>query len=86
MPRALSRITLEVVEVRVQRLQEISNGDAFSEGVGSAMDRVPAALNYAGKWINLYRELWDSLNAKRGYGWAVNPWMWAVTFIVRPRL
>jgi hypothetical protein len=84
MPRALSRITLEITDVRVQRLQEISNGDAFSEGVGSAMDRVPTALNYAGKWINLYGEFWDSLNAKRGFGWATNPWVWAVTFVVHP--
>ena len=27
-----------------------------------------------------YRELWDSINAKRGYGWDANPWAWAVTF------
>ena len=80
MPRSASRITLEILEVRVQRLQDITDGDAFAEGVGTAMDRVPAALNYPGKWINLYQELWDSLNSKRGFGWTANPYVWALTF------
>ena len=27
-----------------------------------------------------FQRLWDSINAKRGYGWDVNPWVWALTF------
>lgn len=30
--------------------------------------------------VSLFRDLWDSINAKRGFGWDTNPWVWAVTF------
>ena len=30
----------------------------------------------------IFKELWDSLNAKRGYGWEVNPWVWVISFQV----
>jgi hypothetical protein len=88
MPRAASRITLEVTEVRVLRLQEISEPDALAEGFvrGHATGRV--ALEHGGfhigpVWPNAraaYEECWDDLNLKRGYGWATNPWVWAITF------
>jgi len=65
MPRAASRITLELTGVRVERVQGISEADARAEGVGSAAE---------------YAALWDSLNAKRGYAWAANPWVWVLEF------
>ena len=78
MPRWACRLVLEVTGVRVERLQDISSDDAIAEGiepsdVGDA--REEAAWNIAG-----YEELWDSLNAKRGLGWATNPWVWVVEF------
>jgi len=72
MPRWASRITLEVVGVRVQRLQEISEDDAKAEGCTGG------AFNAA---FGEYMELWDHINGKReGCAWKNNPWVWAVTF------
>lgn len=76
MPRWASRITLEVTDVRVQRLQAITPGECVAEGVSS--------LEYVEPWeaVLWYRQVWDGLNAKRGYSWESNPWVWAITFKV----
>lgn len=91
MPREFSRITLISTSVRMQRLQEISEVDCIEEGacvisipgtIGDPLVETPEPHVYATprKW---YRELWDSLNADRGYGWDTNPWVIAVSFDVR---
>lgn len=70
MPRAASRITLEITGVRVERLNEISRGDAMSEGCP-----FPNMADGADprKW---FEDLWESI-----YGtWAANPWVWVVEF------
>jgi hypothetical protein len=72
MPRWASRITLEITSVRVERLQEISEGDARCEGVD---DEVRDGFARAA-----FVKLWQSINAKRGYGWQSNPWVWVITF------
>ena len=72
MPKWAARIWLTVTDVRVERLQEISDCDAWAEGI---VDEVPF-----GTAQTLFRELWDSLNAKRGYGWEQNPWVWVISF------
>jgi hypothetical protein len=74
MPRIFSRITLEVVRIRVERVQEISTKDCVAEGM--TWDG-PCGLNVA---LEKYMDLWDKLNAKRGYGWEVNPWVWVIEF------
>lgn len=75
MPRWASRLTLELTDVRVQRLQEITQADVIAEGCPE--NGTPLASPEDFDW---YRSLWDSLNAKRGYGWNQNPWVWALTF------
>lgn len=75
MPRWACRLVLEVCLVRVQRLQEISERDAIAEGV----HHEPMKLTADGGRI-LYRQLWDLLNAERGYPWKSNPWVWVVEF------
>ena len=79
MPRWASRITLEVTDVRVQRVQEISAADAVAEGVMATEFWTPDLVRPCRA---AFRKLWDSLNAKRGFGWDSNPWVWAYTFKV----
>lgn len=89
MPRVASRLTLEVTEVRVQRLQEISEDDALAEGIercGSAFWRdylEPAKSEYPHVAVSprtSYSTLWELIN---GVGsWDENPWVWAVSFKV----
>ena len=83
MPRWASRITLEVVNVRVERLQDITAHDALAEGIDTRglylgnPDYDHIARHTA---IGLFRSLWDSINVSRGFGWDVNPWIWVVEF------
>jgi hypothetical protein len=68
MPRISSRILLEITDVRVQRLQEISDEDARAEGY----DRSHA---FPREWFAL---LWERINGTGS--WDANPWVWAITF------
>jgi hypothetical protein len=78
MPRWASRITLEIISVRVERLQGISAGDICAEGVDcvTELDGSPADHYNRQSWV----KLWDSINGARGYGWDVNPWVWVIEF------
>lgn len=86
MPREFSRLTLIVTDVRVQRLQDISEADAIAEGCPGRLGPNP---DFPDEWdpspIEEYRALWERLNADRGYGWDTNPWIVAVTFDVEKR-
>ncbi len=82
MPRWASRITLEVVNVRVERVQEISEDDAFAEGI-EVPRTGPTEFGEPAEAVYQYMRLWDSINAKRGYPWSSNPWVWVVEW---PRL
>lgn len=70
MPRWASRITLEITEVRAERLQEITNSDIKKEGF------YPFP-SWPEQMIDVY---WDKLYAKRGYHWESNPWVWVISF------
>jgi hypothetical protein len=76
MPRWASRILLEVADIRVERLQGIRETDAMAEGV------TPANSEWDACYTDAFIRLWDSINAKRGFGWDVNPWVWVIEFKV----
>lgn len=91
MPRWASRITLEITDVRVERLQEISFQDALAEGIRSdiipADDVGPNRICYVTepddnhayvKPGDAYRVLWENINGPGS--WDANPWVWVVEF------
>lgn len=95
MPRWASRITLEITDVRVQRLQEISEADALEEGVmrwRSGWSETEKALAFlrggeareacgadSGVAQRLYYLLWQEINEKRA-PWSQNDWVWVISF------
>ena len=89
MPRWASRIQLEVTDVRVERVQEISEEDAKAEGIsdggclncGNSSDPEACGCDYPKPdFRDSFANLWDSINAKRGYSWESNPYVWVVEF------
>ena len=86
MPRWASRIQLEIVSVRVERLQDISDADIVAEGIdmealAESQDRYDIVCKGSGASgrateRTAWRELWEST----GGDWDANPWCWAITF------
>lgn len=79
MPRAASRITLEITVVRVERLNGISEANAKAEG---ATPTVPIYGDCGGYphegHRDGFRSLWESINGEGS--WAANPWVWVIEF------
>ncbi len=88
MPREAARLFLLVKAVRVERLQEIAEADAIAEGAET--DQYLEFLEWAtsvapgGSRIETVRDnfthIWNRINARRGYGWDTNPWVWVIEF------
>ena len=79
MPREAARIFLRVKNVRVERVQGITHAGALAEGI----PQCPGwkyELSECDCTVYAFAELWNSLNAKRGYGWDTNPWVWVYGF------
>lgn len=75
MPKWAARIWLEITNIRVERVQDINEQDAKAEGVvrlNTYRTETPM--------IDMFRHLWNVLNAKRGFGWEKNPWVWEIEF------
>lgn len=76
MPRWASRILLEVKAVRVERLQDISEGDARAEGVEPRIvSHGPPELK---GYVLGFKDLWREINGAES--WAANPWVWVIEF------
>lgn len=81
MPKSAARTWLELTDVRVQRLQDISNEDAKAEGAEPIYPPVMYPDEPLSEW-HYYRgfeKLWDSIN-KKTHPYSSNPWVWALTF------
>ena len=101
MPKWAARTWLEVVSVRPERLQDITEEDAIAEGIqlfeygteydedfGGRDKNMCYSVGYGTRRLALgvmsstardgYQRLWDSINAKRGYPWESNPWVWRI--------
>jgi hypothetical protein len=86
MPRAASRITLEITGIRVERLQEISRADAFCEGVSTFFAGEALAYGIEPKTRDdgestpqrAYAAFWQSINGPAS--WAANPFVWVIEF------
>jgi len=74
MLRWASRITLEIVQLRVERLQDISESDCYAEGISST------AADFMGEAYFDFRDAWDEIYVKLGFPWASNPFVWVIEF------
>lgn len=79
MPKWVSRIQLKVKNIRVERVQDISESDARDEGVKP--NNAYTDKNFIMP-TKAFENLWNSINKKRGFGWAANPFVWVVEFEV----
>jgi hypothetical protein len=101
MPKEFSRITLEVTDVRVERLQDITDGDAEAEGTVNGLHDFdclnpyfpdPAGYCASGcgskSYKQVFQRLWDSVNGSDPKkAWEANPWVWVIGFaVVKPEI
>lgn len=85
MPRWASRILLEITDVRVERLNAISEEDATAEGIPPAGSLLP---DYPGTFLTpkgdfatakvAFQRLWESIYGEES--WKANPWVWVIEF------
>ena len=73
MPAWAARIFLEIVSVRSERLQTITEDDAIAEGIHAGASWITSP-------IEQYAALWDSINTKPGTRWADNPFVFRYEF------
>ena len=96
-----SRITLEITDIRVERVQEISPEDAIREGAREFLDLPPSSpYGQDDRWsmgsptrtgqclgspIMAFANAWNSIYEKKGFGWHVNPWAWVIEFKIKDK-
>lgn len=96
MPRWASRITLEITDIKVEQLQDITEEDAIAEGIHLCAGIDEEGYTHGYHWgpvsdtellfnsaTSAYRKLWDSINGKKpDKAWDDNPWVWVISFKV----
>ena len=77
MPREAARLFLRVKDVRVERVQDIAEKDAESEGFRTECGPLTSCPTCN---VSEFSKTWDARNTKSGYGWDSNPWVWVYEF------
>ena len=80
MYKSLTRTWFKVVDVKAERLKDITIKDIWAEGTPKM--NLPHAKKKDLGWYYYkpWRKLWDSINYKRGFGWDKNPWVWVYEY------
>ena len=75
MPKEAARIFLKVTDIRMERVQDITEEEVKMEGFGDTLDRdifTTAGCNFKKTWNKIYQS--------KGYGWDTNCWVWVIEF------
>lgn len=86
MPKEAARSVYQYASIDVERVQEISRDDAKAEGVSGVWKNPPEKEEHYQRvmlnpYIANYSVLWDEINAERGFGWNLNPWVWVLNYV-----
>lgn len=86
MPREAARSIYQYASIDVEHVQEISRDDARAEGVSGVWKNPPEKEEHYQRvmlnpYIANYSVLWDGINAGRGFGWDLNPWVWVLNYV-----
>jgi len=85
MPRWASRLKLEITGVRVERVQEITEADCCAEMGAPLAWTGDGPEPYKRDLIGAFANLWNAINARKGFSWEVNPWVWAISYRRMPQ-
>lgn len=83
MPKEAARIWLKVMDVRVERLQDITGLNVQKEGIWVEPNEFASKFDFISELFLLFQRLWDSTVKKSDlncYGWHANPWVWVIEF------
>jgi len=79
MPKWVARDWSKVLSVRPEHVQDITEEDAIREGINLKTSIGTGLLDH-GSSYSQFQQLWDSINANRGYSWVSNPFVWRIEF------
>ena len=80
MPKWASRIRLEITNIKVERIQDISIKDILAEGIEHIVNEIQFDTEYKTWLRNEFKKLWDSTYITKGFGWNTNCWVWVIEF------
>lgn len=70
-----------ITAISVERVQDITLYEIAREGVMWPGETMGKTGYFEHEYPKVFARLWDSINAKRGFGWDANPWVWVISFV-----